>query len=498
MNSIDSLQYFVPELIIIGTALLAIIYDLTPDSKHNNGTAYIALGGIALTLIAIFSAGLPSEFLFDGMIKIDGFSIYFKVIVLVTTAATIIFSMQSDELDPNTKGEYYSILIAVNLGMFLMASSTNLLIAYLALETVSIASYILAGFLTHNRRSSEAAFKYIIYGAVASGTMLFGLSLIFGLTGTASIPEIGTRLAEVIAEPNSRLAVTVATVFVMTGLGYKIASVPFHMWGPDVYEGAPIPVTAFLSVASKAAGFALLIRIFYLGFGQITDLSTTNWTILLAVVSALTMTFGNLAALPQNNVKRLLAYSSIAHGGYLLMGAVLLNDTGIKAILFYLTIYLFMNLGAFFVVILVSNRLGGEMIENYRNLISRAPLLAVSMALFLFSLTGLPPLAGFSGKWLLFTAALEGGLYWLVVVAALNSAVSLYYYIRVVRAMFFEKSDEETPLTFTFANQLLLLFFAVPTILLFVFWEPSYQVIETVIRGFTPDPVSKITATISQ
>ena len=268
MNSIDSLQYFVPELIIIGTALLAIIYDLTPDSKHNNGTAYIALGGIALTLIAIFSAGLPSEFLFDGMIKIDGFSIYFKVIVLVTTAATIIFSMQSDELDPNTKGEYYSILIAVNLGMFLMASSTNLLIAYLALETVSIASYILAGFLTHNRRSSEAAFKYIIYGAVASGTMLFGLSLIFGLTGTASIPEIGTRLAEVIAEPNSRLAVTVATVFVMTGLGYKIASVPFHMWGPDVYEGAPIPVTAFLSVASKAAGFALLIRIFYLGFGR--------------------------------------------------------------------------------------------------------------------------------------------------------------------------------------------------------------------------------------
>ncbi len=497
MNSIDSLQYFVPELLIIGTALLAIIYDLTP-SKHNNGTAYIALGGIVLTLIAIFSTGLPSESLFSGMIQIDGFAIYFKVIVLVATAATIIFSMQSDELDPNTKGEYYSILIAVNLGMFMMAASTNLLLAYLALETVSIASYILAGFLTHNRRSSEAAFKYIIYGAVASGTMLFGLSLIFGLTGTASIPEIGTKLAEVVADPSSRLAVTVATVFVLTGLGYKIASVPFHMWGPDVYEGAPIPVTAFLSVASKAAGFALLIRIFYLGFGQITDLSATNWTLLLAVVSALTMTFGNLAALPQNNVKRLLAYSSIAHGGYLLMGVVLLNDTGIKAILFYLTIYLFMNLGAFFVVILVANQLGGEMIHNYRNLISRAPLLAVSMAIFLFSLTGLPPLAGFSGKWVLFTAALEGNLYWLVIVAALNSAVSLYYYIRIVKAMFFEQTDDETVLAFSFGNQFLLLFFVVPTILLFIFWEPSYGIIETVLKDFTPTYIGKITAIISQ
>ena len=497
MNSIDSLQYFVPELLIIGTALLAIIYDLTP-SKHNYGTAYIALGGIVLTLIAIFSTGLPSESLFSGMIQIDGFAIYFKVIVLVATAATIIFSMQSDELDPNTKGEYYSILIAVNLGMFMMAASTNLLLAYLALETVSIASYILAGFLTHNRRSSEAAFKYIIYGAVASGTMLFGLSLIFGLTGTASIPEIGTKLAEVVADPSSRLAVTVATVFVLTGLGYKIASVPFHMWGPDVYEGAPIPVTAFLSVASKAAGFALLIRIFYLGFGQITDLSATNWTLLLAVVSALTMTFGNLSALPQNNVKRLLAYSSIAHGGYLLMGVVLLNDTGIKAILFYLTIYLFMNLGAFFVVILVANQLGGEMIHNYRNLISRAPLLAVSMAIFLFSLTGLPPLAGFSGKWVLFTAALEGNLYWLVIVAALNSAVSLYYYIRIVKAMFFEQTDDETVLAFSFGNQFLLLFFVVPTILLFIFWEPSYGIIETVLKDFTPTYIGKITAIISQ
>ena len=270
------------------------------------------------------------------------------------------------------------------------------------------------------------------------------------------------------------------------------------MWSPDVYEGAPIPVTAFLSVASKAAGFALFIRIFYLGFGQIANLSTTNWTLLLSIISALTMTFGNLAALPQENVKRLLAYSSIAHSGYLLMGAVLLNDTGIKAILFYLTIYLFMNLGAFFVVILVANQVGSEMISGYRNLVSRAPLLAISMAIFLFSLAGLPPLAGFAGKWILFTAALQKHLYWLVVVAALNSAVSLYYYVRIVKAMFFETAEDQTPLTFSFGNRLLLLAFVIPTVLLFILWEPSYEVISAVIKDFTPADVGKLAATVSQ
>jgi len=287
-------------------------------------------------------------------------------------------------------------------------------------------------------------------------------------------------------------------VFILTGLGYKIAAVPFHMWSPDVYEGAPIPITAFLSVASKAAGFALFIRIFYLGFGQITNLSATNWTLLLSIISALTMTFGNLAALPQENVKRLLAYSSIAHSGYLLMGAVLLNDTGVKAILFYLTIYLFMNLGAFFVVILVANQVGSEMISGYRNLVSRAPLLAISMAIFLFSLVGLPPLAGFAGKWILFTAALQEHLYWLVVVAALNSAVSLYYYVRIVKAMFFETAEDQTPLTFSFGNQLLLLVFVIPTILLFILWEPSYEVINAVIKDFTPTDVGKLAAVVSQ
>ncbi len=240
------------------------------------------------------------------------------------------------------------------------------------------------------------------------------------------------------------------------------------MWSPDVYEGAPIPITAFLSVASKAAGFALFIRLFYFSFRG----TNVNWTILLSIVSALTMTFGNLAALPQQNVKRLLAYSSIAHGGYLLMGVVLLSGDGIKAILFYLTIYMFMNLGAFFVVILVAKEVGSENIDGYKGLISRAPFVAVAMVIFLFSLTGMPPLAGFAGKWVLFAAVVEKKLYWLAIIGVLNSVVSLYYYVRIVKAMLFETSEDAETLSFSRGSMALLMAFVVPTILLGVYWKP--------------------------
>ena len=358
-----------------------------------------------------------------------------------------------------------------------MASSTHLLMIYLSIETVSLASYILAGFLTHSPRSSEAAFKYIIYGAVASGTMLFGISLIFGLTGTGDVAQVSNVLAELFRTGGGdyQLAVLVSIIFVLAGVGYKIASVPFHMWSPDVYEGAPIPITAFLSVASKSAGFALFIRLFYSGFGSANVIESVDWSLLLAVVAALTMTVGNLAALPQQNVKRLLAYSSIAHGGYLLMGGVLLTAEGVQAILFYLIIYLFMNLGAFFVVILVAERIGSETIDGYRGLVTRAPLVAISMGIFLFSLTGIPPLSGFIGKWLLFKAVLTEEFYWLAIVGLLNSVVSLYYYVRIVKAMFLDTSDEPNPVSFSNGSRALLVVFVVPTILLGLYWSPVYQ-----------------------
>ena len=401
------------------------------------------------------------------MIRLDKFAVFFKVLLLLATAATILFSLRSEEIDGKLKGEYYALLLAVTFGMFLMASSTNLLMIFISLETVSLTSYILAGFLTHSPRSSEAAFKYITYGAVASGTMLFGLSLLFGMTGTGDLATISTRLPEVLASGNvTALGLLIAITFILAGIGYKIASVPFHMWSPDVYEGAPIPITAFLSVASKAAGFALFIRFFYTGFGNSEIMQSVDWGLLLAIISALTMTVGNFAALPQRNVKRLLAYSSIAHGGYLLMGAVLLTPEGLSAIFFYLIVYFFMNLGAFYVVVLIANEAGSEMIDGYRGLATRAPFVAAAMAIFLFSLTGIFPFAGFFGKWLLFNAVISEGMYWLAIVGLLNSVVSLYYYARIVKAMYLESTEDTESFSFSKDTIVLLSVFVVPTILI--------------------------------
>ena len=471
LSNIESLLYFSPEILLVIFAVAVIILDLVVKNRESAAVAHLSLVGCLCTFAAVlfthFSFGDEGPVsLFLGMIRLDEFSSFFKVLLLLATAATILFSLRSEELDARLKGEYYALLLAITLGMFLMASSTNLLMIFISLETVSLTSYILAGFLTHNPRSSEAAFKYITYGAVASGTMLFGLSLLFGMTGTGDLAQISGRLTELLASGEvTPLAVLIAITFVLAGVGYKIASVPFHMWSPDVYEGAPIPITAFLSVASKSAGFALFIRFFYAGFGSTELIQAVDWPFMLAIVSALTMTVGNLAALPQQNVKRLLAYSSIAHGGYLLMGGVLLTSEGIGAILFYLVVYLFMNLGAFYVVVLIANEVGSEMVEGYRGLSSRAPLVAWAMVIFLVSLAGIPPVAGFFGKWLLFTAVLEQGYYWLALVGLLNSVVSLYYYARIVKAMFFEEAGEDTSrVSFSTGTFALLSTFVIPTI----------------------------------
>ena len=472
LQNIKSLAYFTPEILLVVFAAAVIILDLLVKDRESDWVAYLSLIGLGCALIAIFitnslvNTNEPIS-LFLGMIRLDGFAVFFKVLLLLATAATILFSIRSEELDVRLKGEYYALLLVITFGMFLMASSTNLLMIFISLETVSLTSYILAGFLTHSPRSSEAAFKYITYGAVASGTMLFGLSLLFGMAGTGDITQISSQIAAVLASGDvSALGVLIAITFILAGIGYKIASVPFHMWSPDVYEGAPIPITAFLSVASKAAGFALFLRFFYTGFGTSEIMQSIDWGLLLAIVSALTMTVGNLAALPQQNVKRLLAYSSIAHGGYLLMGAVLLTPEGLGAIIFYLIVYLFMNLGAFYVVVLIANESGSEMIEGYRGLASRAPYVAGAMAIFLFSLTGIPPFAGFFGKWLLFNAVISKGLYWLAFIGLLNSVVSLYYYARIIKAMYLEDAEDINGLSFSKGTFALLSVFTVPTILI--------------------------------
>jgi len=325
--------------------------------------------------------------------------------------------------------------------MFLMASAGNLLMAYLALEFVSLTSYVLTGFLRHNRRSGEAALKYLIYGGVASGAMIYGMSWIFGLTGSMDYAQIAEALSGL--DPASRGALFVGLLLVLSGLGYKIAIVPFHMWAPDVYTGAPLPVTTFLAVGSKAAGFAMLLRFFNFGVtaeGPSAALADIPIVPLLSLLSAATMTVGNLAALGQTNVKRLLAYSSISHAGYALLGVVVFRHVGVQAVLLYLAVYYLMNLGAFWVVMLIANQTGREDLDAYRGLAWRGGAFpAVAFAVFLFSLAGLPPLAGFVGKFYVFAAGIQGGLYWLVLIAVLNSVVSLYYYARVVKAMFLDQ-----------------------------------------------------------
>jgi NADH-quinone oxidoreductase subunit N len=373
-------------------------------------------------------------------------------------------SAPGKEFPPARLGEFYALLMAIVLGMFLMASAKDLLMAYLAIELVSMTSYALAGFKKGDRRAAEASLKYVIYGGVASGVMLFGMSYLYGLLRTTDLAEMAARIqglqAAGLPEAATKLTLVVALVFVTAGIGYKVASVPWHMWCPDVYEGAPTPFTAFLSVGPKAAGFALALRFFYGALASPSGVegglphavAGVPWPAVIGVMSAVTMTLGNLTALSQTNLKRLLAYSSIAHAGYALMGLSAASDMGQQSIMIYMAIYLVMNVGAFLVVILVAEATGTESILDYKGLAKRHPLAATSFAIFLFSLTGIPPFAGFVGKFYLFYAVMERALlpggYWyavLGIIGALNSAVSLYYYVRIIRAMFIDPPYAKDP-----------------------------------------------------
>ena len=478
LDNIASLRFFVPELVLAGLALLLILVDLVVRRRDGAVIGYLTLATLALVgWLTLSGDGADGTRLFYGMIVHDGLARFFKVFIASAAFLTVLVSIRSPELEPRFRGEYFVLLLFATFGMFLMVSASNLLIVYLSIEMASLSSYILAGFLSDDTRSSEASFKYVIYGAVASGVMLFGISLVFGMTGTVDIPAIGERLA--IGSP---YALVLALVFIFAGLGYKIASVPFHMWSPDVYEGAPIPITAFLSVASKAAGFGVTIRVFRDGLGAADVIAAMDWPFFLALISAITMTVGNLAAIGQRNVKRLLAYSSIAHGGYLLMGVAAMGsgafqNAAVAAILFYFVVYLFMNLGAFYVVqhLAVPGRLGSEEIASYRGLVRRAPLVALLMSVFLFSLIGIPPFAGFWGKLYLFKVVVDaslapgavGGhnLVWLVVLGLLNSAISLYYYFSIVKAMLLDAPEEREPVRMNSAFALLLVLLFLPTLL---------------------------------
>lgn len=486
MGTAESLRYILPELVLTATILVLIIGDLVVRQKDRLGE--LGLVGVAVSLFAVARLShVDDAYLFNRMIVHDQFAVFFKVVFALATLATVWMSLGSKEVHRTYQGEYYAILLSSALGMYFMASASNLLMAYLSLEFVSLTSYVLTGSLRHDRRSGEASLKYLIYGGVASGAMIYGMSWIFGLTGSMDYGAINTALASGNQNP---LALLIAIVLTLTGFGYKISAVPFHMWAPDVYTGAPIPVTAFLSVGSKAAGFALMLRFFYPALSTLGEaghwqaLGGVDWPQLVLVLCMVTMTLGNLAALQQTNIKRLLAYSSIAHAGYMLMGFVVLSDEGLRAVLFYLVTYYLMNLGAFLIVMIVANATGREDIDGFRGLAWRGGgLPAVAMAIFLFSLAGLPPLAGFIGKFYLFAAVIREQFYVLALIAGLNSVLSLYYYARIVRAMFLDfPIGGEGVVAVDWSNGALLGLLSGATLVLGVYWQPVIALADRSVR----------------
>ncbi|MBI2619686.1 MAG: NADH-quinone oxidoreductase subunit N [Ignavibacteriales bacterium] len=478
---LESLSKFLPETTLVVAFCLALIADLVFRKNRGIVTALSLLGVVVSLLFAFQQAGMSLS-VFSGMMAVDPFSVFFKIVIGVSAVFIILFSLYSHDVQTTErrKGEYFSLLLALTLGMYLMAGAANLLMMVLALELTSLTSYILAGYTKEAGDSSEASLKYIIYGALSSGLMLYGISIIYGLTGATNIYGINEALST--GEVNE-ITLLIASVLIIAGFGYKISAVPFHFWTPDVYEGAPVTITAFLSVASKAAGFAMMIRFFKVSFldsnvvdlpsGMWSSLQGFEWNSILAVLSVLTMTLGNLVAVWQNNLKRLLAYSSIAHAGYMLMGVVVLSDKGLAAVLIYFVVYLFMNLGAFYIVMLVANKTGSEDIDSYKGLGYRSPLLGVAMVIFFISLTGLPPTAGFIGKLYLFVALLDAKWIWLAVVGALNSVISLYYYVRVLRNMFLRDPEKDSgSIRFSVPQVAILLLLLVPTLLFGLYFAP--------------------------
>ncbi len=480
LGNLDSLRFFAPELWLSAGSLVVLLVDRFVAAWPRRSRIAVGLTLSFLAIATVVTSQLPSapQQIFNGLLVVDPWATFFRYLFWTATGLAVLMAAPSREITKGRMGEYCALLLAIAVGLSLMTSSADLVTATLGLELVSIVSYALAGFRSRNRASAEAALKYVLYGGVASGLMLFGMSWLYGMTGTTSIVGSAELLNAFVARAGEtpeaagtvKVAVVISLVLVLSGIGFKVASVPWHMWCPDVYEGAPTPFTAFLSVAPKAAGFGLLVR-FTHGVVEGVDVP---WSATIGVLAALTMTWGNVAALSQTNLKRLLAYSSIAHAGYLLMGLAASTPTGIEAVALYLVLYLFMNLGAFLAVGVVSRLEGEGVLYEFRGLVSRAPFTAIAMALFLFSLTGVPPLAGFVGKFYLVKALVDAGGPWhlaLALVGLFNSVLSLYYYARVVKAMFVDRSPNTTKLEVPASYNFLLGFFALGVVAFGIYFE---------------------------
>lgn len=452
----NDILLLLPEIIITVVAFAIFTLDIIwkGDQRSTTILPWVALTGALLALLATINIwpaasnqyGLATDAgNFVPMLAVDRMALFFKIVAVLTVALVGLSAVDYLKTHTSFRGEFYALTLLAGLSLMLLSSATNLIMIYLSLEFLSITSYILTGYLRQDARSTEAALKYFLYGALASGVMLYGFSLLYGATGSVDLATIATALA--VSQANVFLAV-VAVLLILTGFGFKIALVPFHQWSPDAYEGAPTPITAFLSVGPKAAGLAVLIRVLTVALPAYD----VNWTVILSLVAILTMSVGNLVALWQTNIKRMLAYSSIAQAGYMLIGLAAWTaqpvnwSNGVEAILLFLFAYLFTNLGIFAVAIALENKMGTANISDYAGLIRRSPFLSIAMFIFFLSLIGIPPTGGFMGKLFVFGAAIDQGLYLLAGVGILNSVISVYYYFGVARLAFFSQGPDESPI----------------------------------------------------
>jgi NADH-quinone oxidoreductase subunit N len=440
--------YLLPELIVTAGAILVLVVDAAARPAAISvprSLAWMTLAILAAAAAALGPAVGQNVTIARGLLAIDGFALFFKVIVLLSAAITVLMSTRFLTIEGVRPGEYYFLVLCATVGMMVIAGAIDLITIFIGLETMAISFYVLVGVIRPNRRSNEAAAKYFVLGAFSLAILLYGMSLLYGLTGTTHLRTIATALVAA----DGGLLLLLAVTLLVAGISFKIAAVPFHMWAPDVYEGAPTPITAFLSVGSKAASFAMLMRIFVEGLPafRMSGLGVAfgeefGWRALFYVLSVVTMTVGNVAALTQTNIKRMLAYSSIAHAGYVLIGVVAGPPRGVTAALVYLMVYAFMQLGAFAVVVLLRRRdIIGDELKDLTGLYVTHPWAAGAMLVFMLSLGGIPPTAGFMGKLWLFGAAIDAHYIWLAVIGVANSALSLYYYVRIVVFMWITEGE---------------------------------------------------------
>lgn len=467
-------------LALFGCAVLLFDFLIFPEPRHRKRLLLFLIAGEIFTAAGLWrqhsflvSERLPEITAFQGTLTLDGFALFFNWIFVAASLLVAIVSYRYLEIEGEHHGEYYGLILLAQCGMYFLATGTDLITLFISLEFMALCFYVMVGFLREHRRSNEAAMKYLLLGAFSTGMMAYGFSVMYGLAGSTKLREVAAAIAS--RDPWDPV-VFLAMATTAVGVLFKVSAAPFHMWAPDAYEGAPTTVTAFLAVGSKAASFAFLMRIF---LGPLETVRA-SWEPLMIAVAVLSMTVGNIAAITQNNVKRLLAYSSISHAGYILLGLVAGNETGIKGMAIYILVYAFMTLGAFLVVVALRRKeLIGEDVDDMAGLIHRSPGYAVLMLIFLLSLAGIPPTAGFIGKYYIFLALIETGHFILAALGALYVAVAIYYYFRIVRAIFISEAAEAPPLASTAGLRVALAVTGVMTLAIGVYPEPFLRLAQS-------------------